>query len=171
MKGHYKATDFPLYLQHHFFHLIWYNYSLSQNCLPIENRHVATVKVSPISKIKFPVAHITEYVLSFQLHQSQKFVLRYILLKNRSGCWTAKIIIDIATINEAFTWNFYVLYPGNAKLQSILPWWSPALIVKSWVFSRLSLEIVFFFFKIQIITFTQICTPFCLWGGSSGTPV
>jgi hypothetical protein len=58
-----------------------------------------------------------------------------VLLKTR----TAKIIIDIATISEKQNC-------GHSTLT----------VLSSDVFSRLSLEIGLFSFKIQIITFTQI---------------
>jgi hypothetical protein len=43
------------------FHL----YSLSRNCLPIENRHVPTAKHFKMTKIHFPVAPVAYKVLNF----------------------------------------------------------------------------------------------------------
>jgi hypothetical protein len=48
--------------------------------------------------------------------------------------------------------------PRRRKIAVILPWWCSTLIGQVYdVFSRLSLEIGLFFFKTQIIIFTQIC--------------
>jgi hypothetical protein len=36
-----------------------------------------------------------------------------VLLTNWTGCKTAKIIVDIATISEKFTWNFVFQTPAT----------------------------------------------------------
>jgi hypothetical protein len=66
---------------------------------------VPTARETPskITKINFRVAHTTEFSISpIRIPEPRPQVL----LKNRAGCLTAKIIIDIATISEKFTWNF-----------------------------------------------------------------
>jgi hypothetical protein len=93
------------------------------------------------------VAHITE-LQSFQFHQSF-----HQLLKNRIGCYTAEVIIDIATISGKFTWNFVDMVlrnPGKANCCH------PALMVlnSDWsslgCFCRLSLEIELFSLKFRL---------------------
>jgi hypothetical protein len=55
---------------------------------------------SKMTKINFPVAQIKFSISPIPEVRPQ------VLLKNRTGCWTAKIIINISTIREKFTWNF-----------------------------------------------------------------
>jgi hypothetical protein len=62
----------------------------------------------------------------------------YYILKSRTGCWTAKVVIDIAIISEKFSWNFDVLNCGHPTLVVLSSDWS-----SSHVFFRLSLEIGF----------------------------
>jgi hypothetical protein len=50
-----------------------------------------------MTKINFPVANIKFSISPIPKARPQ------VLQKNRAGCWTAKIIIDIATITEKFT--------------------------------------------------------------------
>jgi hypothetical protein len=75
-------------------------YSLSQNCLPMENRHVPTCS-SHNRVTKFSISPIPE-------------ARPQVLLQNRIGCYTAEVIIDIATISGKFTWNFVDMVLRNS---------------------------------------------------------
>jgi hypothetical protein len=70
----------------------------------MENRHVPTCS-SHNRVTKFSISPIPE-------------ARPQVLLKNRIGCYTAEVIIDIATISGKFTWNFVDMVQLISKLSS-----------------------------------------------------